>query len=61
MISVVNEINAGELAVGYLHYSEETPTPWTLNRNVVDQIQASLSVICANEPAAKLPGPKKKK
>ena len=44
-ISEVNEINAGELAVGYLHYSEETPTPWTLNRNVVDQIN-HLILVC---------------
>ena len=45
LISEVNEINAGGLVVGYLHYSEETPTPWTLNRNVVDQIN-HLILVC---------------
>ena len=45
LISEVNEINARELAVGYLHYSEETPAPWTLNRNVVDQIN-HLILVC---------------
>jgi len=38
LISQGNERNSGELAVGYLHYVEGTPSPWTLNRNVVDQI-----------------------
>ncbi len=45
LISEVSEINARELAVGYLHYSEETPAPWTLNRNVVDQIN-HLILVC---------------
>ena len=45
LISEVNEIKAGELAVGYLHYSEETPAPWTLTRNVVDQIN-HLMLVC---------------
>jgi hypothetical protein len=45
LISKVSEINARELAVGYLHYSEETPAPWTLNRNVVDQIN-HLILVC---------------
>jgi hypothetical protein len=45
LISEVNEINARELTVGYLHYSEETPAPWTLNRNVVDQIN-HLILVC---------------
>lgn len=45
LISEVNETNAGELAVDYLHYSEETPTPSTLNRNVVDQLN-HLILVC---------------
>ncbi len=45
LISEVNESNAGELAVGYLHYVEGTPSPWTLNRNVVDQIN-HLILVC---------------
>ena len=45
LISEVNEINAGELAVGYLHYVERTSSPWTLNRNVVDQLN-HLILVC---------------
>ena len=45
LVSVVNETNSGELAVGYLHYAEETPSAWTLNRNVVDQIN-HLVLVC---------------
>jgi hypothetical protein len=45
LITQANETNTGELAAGYLHYSEETPTPWTLNRNVVDQIN-HLILVC---------------
>ncbi|HSE16079.1 MAG TPA: hypothetical protein VLB46_03455 [Pyrinomonadaceae bacterium] len=52
LISEVNEINAGELAVGYLHYSEETPAPWTLNRNVVDQFNHLILVCRRNRHVA---------
>lgn len=45
LISQGNERNSGELAVGYLHYVEGTPSPWTLNRNVVDQIN-HLILVC---------------
>ena len=38
LVAEVNEINSGELAVGYLHYVEGTPASWTLNRNIVDEI-----------------------
>jgi hypothetical protein len=45
LISQGNERNSGELAVGYLHYVEGTPSPWTLNRDVVDQIN-HLILVC---------------
>src|SRR5204862_1325415 len=45
LISQAGEVRVGELVAGYLHYSEETPTPWTVNRNIVDQIN-HLVLVC---------------
>lgn len=45
LVSEGNEIAVGELAVGYLHYSEDAPTPWTTNPKVVDQIN-HLILVC---------------
>ena len=52
LVSEANESNSGELAVGYLHYVEETPSPWTLNRNVVDQINHLILVCRRNRHVA---------
>jgi len=52
LISEGNATNVGELTVGYLHYSEETPTPWTLNRNVTDQINHLILVCRRNRHVA---------
>jgi len=45
LISKASEVRVGELGIGYLHYSEETQTPWTSNSSIVDQIN-HLILVC---------------
>lgn len=45
MISETTQTTSGELTVGYLHYREEVPSPWTLNRGIVDEIN-HLILVC---------------
>ncbi len=52
LISQANEVTRDELAVGYLHYLEKTPAPWTLNRNVVDEINQLILVCRRNRHVA---------
>lgn len=52
LISQANEVSRGELAAGYLHYLEETPAPWTLNRNVVDETNQLILVCRRNRHVA---------
>ncbi|HKR14831.1 MAG TPA: hypothetical protein VJT15_22390, partial [Pyrinomonadaceae bacterium] len=52
LVSQTNESNSGELAVGYLHYLEGTPSPWTLNQTVIDQINHLILVCRRNRHVA---------
>jgi hypothetical protein len=45
LVSKGKEVKAGELFVGYLHYTEKQQATWTLNPNVVDETN-DLILVC---------------